>query len=1151
MEPRETIDPREAVRLAEGLLVEARERLARADCTQAERLRRMMEDPEGQDFTLALADQAFRAPAASRAAEQFRHLLARHGIPAFLGPLERTALRLARAGSRLLPGPVMAAIRAKVRADSRRVILSAEHSHLLRHLDQRREEGARVNLNLLGEAVLGEEEAARRLERNLALLEQADTSQISVKISALFSRVDELAFDETVAAVQERLRPLYRAAASHSYRTPDGTERAKFVHLDMEEYRDLRLAVAAFRRTLDEPEFRDLSAGIVLQAYLPDSFGVQRELTRWARERVAAGGAPLKLRVVKGANLAMERVEAAERGWPRAPYASKREVDANFKRMLHYGLQPENARALRLGIASHNLFDLAWALLLRERRGSEEWSEFEMLEGMAEHQCEVLGEKTGGVLRYTPVVKGRDFLSAIAYLVRRLDENTAPGNFLRDLFGLEPGSEAWHRQEQAFLDSCRDLEAGGPATEPRRQQNRAREEAGQAGKARAFPADEPFRNEPDTDWSRPANRDWLRRHLAVGEAGESVGVDATAGDGPPAPAGPAEVDRALAVAEEAARTWGATAIGERKALLLRCAESLARNRGRAIAVMNRDADKAVREADPEVSESIDFAHYYAKSLDPLLDARGPRPPEPEALGTVVVAPPWNFPWAIPAGGVLAALMAGNAVILKPAPETVLTAWVLAQCLWEAGVPRELLQFLPCPDDDTGRALLTDDRCGAVILTGAWETARMFRQWKPDMRLFAETSGKNSLVISSAADLDLAISDLVASAFGHSGQKCSAASLAIVEADVHDSPAFQRQLRDAAASLPVGPADDLRSVVTPLVQPPGPELLRGLARLDPGERWLLRPEKIHDRLWTPGIRLGVRPGSWYHRTECFGPVLGIIRARDLDEAFRIQNDSDYGLTAGFHSLDRREIRRWTGQVEAGNAYVNRRTTGAVVRRQPFGGWKRSSVGPGAKAGGPNYVAALCRWREAGGGEGGNAAAGDGGGAGGIDRALRSYREAWEEYFSREHDPSQVLGVKNLFRYRPVSGVLYRVSGSDESDARAAERDLRLSVEAARLCGTKIEISSPHPAPSWWGELSEAPPYYREREDDFARRIRSVESDRFDRVRCPGGTSEKIVRAVAGAGLHLADAPVLDCGRLELLHYLREQTLSLCAHRYGNV
>ena len=298
-------------------------------------------------------------------------------------------------------------------------------------------------------------------------------------------------------------------------------------------------------------------------------------------------------------------------------------------------------------------------------------------------------------------------------------------------------------------------------------------------------------------------------------------------------------------------------------------------------------------------------------------------------------------------------------------------------------------------DSVGRHLVTHPGVHAVILTGAYDTAQLFLSWKPDLRLLAETSGKNAMVITSNADIDLAVADLVSSAFGHSGQKCSAASLAICVGGAYDSRRLRRQLTDAVTSIKVGASTDLATTMGPTINEPKGKLLRALTRLDDGEEWLVEPLRLGLQTWTPGVRLGVRPGSWFHRTECFGPVLGLMRAETLDKAVAIQNSTAYGLTGGIHTLDPTEISRWSDTVEVGNAYINRPTTGAVVRRQPFGGWKRSSVGPGTKAGGPNYVARLGTWRPVDTGLSDDEW---------LAAARASDAAAWQAEFGVEHDPT---------------------------------------------------------------------------------------------------------------------------------------------------
>ncbi len=1138
-----------AIELAEALLREARAGQTSEERGRAERLARLMEDPRGKELTIALTDQCFRSRRPERIADQLHYLLERYGAPRFMEWWERIGLTLGALVGQYMPSLIVPPIVARLRQETEALILPGEAADLRRYLAERRADGIRLNLNQLGEAILGEEEAARRLEAYLALLARHDVEYISVKVSSVSSQIELTAFRHTVLVVKDRLRALYRQALRHHYRHPDGRVTPKFVNLDMEEYRDLALTVTAFQEVLDEDEFMALPAGIVLQAYLPESHRVQRELVTWAIARCGRGGASIKLRVVKGANLAMERIEADLHGWEQAPFTSKLEVDANFKRMIEYGCRPEHARAVHLGIASHNLFDVAHGLVLREERGGEPWVEFEMLEGMANHQARAVQARAGGLLLYAPVVRAEDFHSAIAYLVRRLDENTAPDNFLRHVFGLEPGSPDWDLERDRFLGAFELVD--GLSDAPRRTQDRGAEAASKA----AGDLSASFANEPDTDWASAANRDWLERlraewrerpvetvPLQIG--GELVaGAVEVEGRDRSHPARVAyrhsladrrQVSRALDAARAAQGAWGDRPAAERRRLLDLAAAVLARRRGDLVGAMIVDGAKTVAEADPEVSEAIDFARYYARALGAGDTVDGCRL---TPLGVVVVAPPWNFPLSIPAGGVLAALAAGNAVLLKPAPEAVLVGWHLASALWEAGIPREALQFVPCPDDEIGRGLITDARVDAVILTGSVETARRFLGWRPDLRLFAETSGKNAIIVTALADRDQAVRDLVRSAFGHNGQKCSAASLAICEAEVYDDPAFRRQLRDAAASLAVGSAWEEASRLTPLTQPPGAALQRALTTLDAGEEWLLEPRALSREapLWSPGIKLGVRQGAFFHRTECFGPVLGLMRAVDLDEAIELANDQPFGLTSGIQSLDDREIARWLERIEAGTLYVNRHITGAIVGRQPFGGWKASSVGPGAKAGGPNYVLQLCRARQV---------------APSVEEpamlqaAADSYERAWREHFSQVYEPIRLLGERNVFRYRPCRRVLVR----GEAATAAGRLALSLVLLATRACGAPVTVSLSAGEPGLW--LAEADDGGAVAETE-AELIARLGAGGFERLRALVPISHALRAAAHSAGMAVLDAPVLAAGRLELRHYLREQTVSHLVHRYGSV
>lgn len=1164
------VDPdalaKRAVELAGELLRSANARRTAEDRRQGEKMSRMMEDPQGKAFTVALADRAFRSSNPATVTEQLRHLIKGYGIPKYLTAPEKILMGLGAFGSRILPGLVASQVTKTLREESKSVILPGEKKALHGHVERRRKDNIRLNLNKLGEAILGEEEAKHRFLLNLELLSSEDADYISVKISSVFSRCNAISFEWTVGEIQKRLREFYRVAIKNPVTLADGTKRAKFVNLDMEEYRDLEMTIAAFTRTLDEPEFRNLRAGIVLQAYLPDARGALAYLTAWAKKRVAAGGAPIKVRIVKGANLAMETAEAAIKDWEIAPYVTKADVDANYKGCVRYALTPENAVAVNIGVASHNLFDVAYALLLRSANGLEKEVEIEMLEGMANHQAAAVRDAAGGLLLYAPVVTADDFQSAIAYLVRRLDENTAEQNFLHDLFGLEVGSATWKKQEKMFLDAVK--HSATVDTAPRRKQNRHTQ------KFAAADFDGKFHNSPDTDWVLRPNRDWVESHIATLRDATPAELPLTIGgrdmtpnlDGEGAdPSRPGVVayrhaiadeelvEVALESAVEAQAEWAAKPVRERAAILRAVAAELENSRGELVATMILDGGKTAYEADAELSEAVDFANFYARAFD---DASTYAGMQGKPLGVVTVAPPWNFPVAIPAGGVLAALMAGCSVIFKPAPEAVLCGRRMMEALWRGGVPREAAQFIVAPDNHIGRQLITDNRVAAVVLTGATATADLFLGWKPSLRLFAETGGKNALIITANADRDQAIKDLVKSAFGHAGQKCSAASLAILEAEIYDDPVFRKQLRDAADSLIVGAPWDLATEMPPVIRTPEEATLkRALTENGTGESWLLEPKNVagNPNLWTPGIKLGVTQDSWFRDTECFGPVLGLIRADNLDHAIGIANASGYGLTGGIHSLDEREIAIWKDKVEVGNAYVNRPITGAIVNRQPFGGWKRSCYGPGAKAGGPNYVAQFLTWTNAdlpaSSHEPAPAAAKIFHAlevfAGAADTRLfkvaaSHYAETLAKEFAVEHDPMGIVFESNVFRYRKDAGVLIRFTKRD------GKSDLALALIAATTAGVPATISA---EPGLETPAVEGVKVIRETEEELAARL---DRDGFTGVfRTFSEPGDALRRVVNKEHLRPVRGPAVANGRIELRALYREQAMSHCVHRYGTL
>ncbi|MBC7631868.1 bifunctional proline dehydrogenase/L-glutamate gamma-semialdehyde dehydrogenase, partial [Aeromicrobium sp.] len=899
----------------------------------AERLAGLLKDPQGLAFTIGFVDRVVR-PDDRRVAARNLRTLARE-TPSFLPRTQRFLLKLGAVAAIVFPSLVVSVARRTLRRMVGHLVVDARPKQLGRTIARLRAGGDRLNLNLLGEAVLGEGEAAARRAGTMELLERDDVDYVSVKVSSVASQLSMWAFDESVARVVTQLTPLYELAASGE---------PTFINLDMEEYHDLDLTVAVFTTVLES--FPDLEAGIVLQAYLPDALGAMQGLQDWAAKRRAGGGAAIKVRVVKGANLAMERVDATVHGWPLATWSSKQETDTNYKRVLDWALTHDHVDAVRIGVAGQNLFDIAFAWLLAGDRGVRDSVDFEMLLGMDSGPVDAVRGDIGKLLLYTPVVRPSEFDVAISYLVRRLEENASSDNFMSAAFELAAEPDLFDRETRRFLASVADLDEVVPP--PHRTQNRLTEI--QAGH------DDRFANTPDTDPSTSANREWGRLVLAR-SAYTQLGAETVRSNKVP---GPASLESLIQETRSAAVSWESRGAEVRGWILHQAGNALGARRGDLVSVMAAEAGKTIAEADVEVSEAIDFAHFYAEAAQ-RLDAVDGAEFVPDRL--TVVTPPWNFPVAIPAGSVLAALAVGSGVVIKAAPQTRRCAAVMVEALWQAGVPRDVLRYATVDEGALSKALIAHSEVDRVILTGGWDTAALFRSWRPDLPLLAETSGKNAIIITPSADIDLAVADLVRSAFGHAGQKCSAASLAIVVGSVATSERIERQFVDAVASLKVGFPQDPEVTMGPIIEAPTGKLAEGLTTLGEGETWLVEPRQLgpDPRVWSPGVRSGVRPGSQFHQTEYFGPVLGIMQASTLAEAIEWQNATDYGLTAGIHSLDAAEVNTWIDSVQAGNLYVNRGITGAIVQRQPFGGWKRSSVGTTAKAGGPNYLTHLGTWR----------------------------------------------------------------------------------------------------------------------------------------------------------------------------------------------
>ena len=1092
----------------------------------ANRLSGLLQDSNGLDFAVGFVDGVIRPESLRVAAKNLYRL--RKITPKFLPWILRAMVSLGANLARPFPWIVIPIARKVLRSFVAHLVIDATPTKLSRSISRLSKQGSTLNVNLLGEAVLGNKEADRRLQKVKDVLSRPDVDYVSVKVSAIVSPHSPWSFNETVSDVIERLTPLYRIASE--------SKKQKFINLDMEEYHDLDMTVAVFKGILSKPEFTNLQAGIVLQAYLPDAVRAMIDIQQFAASRVFAGGAPVKVRVVKGANLPMERVDAESHGWPLATVESKAAADANYKRVLNYALTEERVANVRIGVAGHNLFDLAFAWLLASQRNAQIGMDFEMLLGMAEAQANVIRKTVGTLVLYTPVVHPQEFDVAIAYLIRRLEEGASKENFLSNAFRLTD-PDIFQVEEERFRDSLSMLDLEIPI--PNRLQDRRNDVA--------FAPASGFANAADTDPSLAGNRAW--GYEIIGRAGTSdIGLDLVANQTISSEASLQEVmDRVVA----GGARWANESLQTRATKLHEIGVAMEANRGRLIEVAMAEAGKTIEQADTEISEAVDFAHYYAQRALELdkIDGASPVP-----FGVTVVTPPWNFPIAIPAGGALAALAAGSAVIFKPAGASARCGAVLADIISKI-IDQDVFVPVQLSESGLGKQLLSHPKVDQVILTGGYETAQLFRGFRPDLRLLAETSGKNAIIVTESADYDLAAKDIAYSAFGHAGQKCSASSLVILVGSVHKSKRFLRQLHDAVSSMHVGHANDPRTQMGPMIAAPAGKLLEGLTQLGRGEKWLLEPSQLDEtgKLWSPGIRVNVVPNSTSHLTEYFGPILSIMIAPNLEAAIALQNSVDYGLTTGIHSLDAVEIEKWLAKIQAGNLYVNRGITGAIVQRQPFGGWKRSSVGPSTKAGGPNYILSLTNWkssRSTASAEIRNKSVNEllaiaqltdfsDTEMESLVRAAKSDQAALTETFSNATDPSNLDSERNVLRYRRSDCVL-RIQ--DTAGSQETMRALSIALVLGSLDISAFELDKNVMSLLKKSGLRVA----IEDQDTFERRL---------------AASPRRVRLVGGAPIVDADSAFSNCdvavysheltesGRIELLPYFKEQSVTVTGHRFG--
>jgi RHH-type proline utilization regulon transcriptional repressor/proline dehydrogenase/delta 1-pyrroline-5-carboxylate dehydrogenase len=853
-------------------------------------------------------------------------------------------------------------IRHQIEQMARTFIAGGSMEEALPVLDNLWKDGRAWSVDLLGEATISDVEADRYRDRCLDALTQLGRTvgtwpasptlerdhlgslpraQLSLKISALTSRLDPIDPVGSYRAVAARLRPIVEQAAALGCG----------LIFDMEQAETKTLLLEMFRTLFDEPAFRKFPhAGVAMQAYHRETDQDIRSLIAWAERR----NCPITIRLVKGAYWDSDTVRYRQAGWPVPLFAHKSETDANYEALVPLLLH--HRQVIRPAFGTHNLRTLAVVEAAADAfKCSPETVEYQMIYGMAEPFQYAMVAHGRRVRLYTPV--GR-LLPGMAYLVRRLLENTSNESFLR--------KEYVESQSLATLLAPPVVPA---STVPR------------SGKS------DSFSNEPHSDFSKQEvrtamqaaidrvrtdlGRTWSSRVRGKGLTGSLI-----TSRNPARPdelvaivqaASPADVATAVGPAVAAGAAWARRPAAERIAMVRRAA-GLMRDRRYELAAWEMfEVGKPWREADADVAEAIDFLEFYAQQMarlnEPLRLGQYPgelnqRWYRPRGLTTVIA--PWNFPLAIPAGMISAALVTGNPALFKPSERASLLGVLLTDLFHEAGVPTDVLFCLP-GGPEIGQALSARSEIATIAFTGSkevglglWADAAMVHPGQTLVRrVIAEMGGKNAIIVDDTADLDEAITGVVASFTGYAGQKCSACSRAIVLDGVYEQ--FLTRLRDAVMSLTLGDPCDPGTQVGPIIDDRAKRRIEEFIALGIGTHRVVfrRATEGPGFFVGPTVFADVKPDDRLAQEEIFGPVLVVMKATSLAEALEMANATRYALTGGIYSRSPANLALAREQFDVGNLYVNRPITGALVSRQPFGGHRLSGVG--AKAGGEDYLA----------------------------------------------------------------------------------------------------------------------------------------------------------------------------------------------------
>ena len=1128
-----------AADLAQELLLASLKAIRSDERTLVSALARLATDKKNQTFVQELCGSVFHITDPAEQAENLKKLLARHGgVPPIFSAVSKLRFKAAALAARSMQSAAIAEVQRIFRSTFGELTLPPLADKVARRVKDCSKEGIALALNPLVPEVYGQKSADKYAKHLESILTKQSGVGIVIQPWRLCPGLNSYSPEAGAKALAERLRPLLKLSVQGT------TPRPVLIESGLSP--TMGIVAEAFRLALAGSSMRKADATLEIPAYLKQSPALLREMTEWATARAAKGAAPLKVLLVKGSHLDDEQENTYNYGTANEVCRNKAETETRFKQLISTATATKE-KVLTPVIGTHNLFDIAYALLCWGRAGRSSAPEFCFISGLANHVGRVLCKGGAHVLLATGVTTENGEAGFEAYLLKLVQELSRPDGILTAGGELEPNSMGWGRMRQHFLASL-----SGREEQPR--------EAPGADGRYTFTRLSGITDRVRMDALHRATEEEMERRQpllplvingqetdtplqCVSRSLSAPGME----DYRYTSADFAAISRVLNTAAQAAVQMPPTQ-EERRIHLLQAARLLEKRTTEFITLLVRDAGFTLEEADLEVTNALDYCRFYERSVvqDGLMDGTLPTP-----LGIVTVAPSRVHPLQEAMGGIAAAWVMGNAVIYKPSAHSILLATRLTALLHEAGFESPRLQMVPCLDNQIARKLLTSDQVNGIIYHGSVKHTNDMVTAAGGRPVLGGTRGNSSIYISSQGDWGLAIRDICKSLFTRAGQDPSLPHLLLVHADVYDNQHFMNALRDAVTSITAQPGSLDGAQMGPLARPLNDDQLYLLTQLQQDEVWLVKPSatEIGSQVWTPGVKLGVRPGSAFAQAAHNVPVIGVIRVESTEEAGRTQRKLSQERSAGIYSRDSQEIELWCKLAAASQISINccpQHRPGILPRP----GWQNTTP----MIGGHNFITALCQWQET--------ARPQHRGTQrnlafipwetlspkpGPDDTTRLSSAAdsigywWENDFGITRVLNESPAQTTTLSYRPLSLCL-------RAEKATSDIDLAIALMAALKAGCDIQLSTASMRP-WMPRALEPLGVIIsvESRDEFEGRFPSLATTGVF-VRDTAATVNTLQRA-AHCRLGLCAEPVLANGRLELLHCLREVVTTRRTHK-GN-